>query len=172
MFIFCRIYKLLLNKSRWLEILFLLGLYVQQRGHFFLRKFSSINNDSMDLFKESTRDGISSRTKTIMPPPNWLQSKRQGKAYPGIINWPLGKDSSNFVSDMTIISTFPLIWSASKSDLFLIELICKWPRMVRFKFLLRTSLILLTETLFTDLEGSLDLHSSYLIPQFTLSSFQ
>ena len=38
----------------------------------------------MHLFKESTREGISSRTKTIMPPPNRLRSKQQGKAYPGI----------------------------------------------------------------------------------------
>ena len=40
----------------------------------------------MDLFKESTREGISSRTKTIMSPPNRLRSKQQGKAYPGILN--------------------------------------------------------------------------------------
>ena len=50
--------------------------------------------------------------------------------------------------------------------------IFKWPRMIRFKFHLRTSLILLTEILFTDLEGSLDLHSLYFIPQFKISSFQ
>ena len=48
---------------------------------------------------------------------------------------------------------FPLIWSTNKSNLFLIELIFKWPRMIRFKFLLRTSLMRLTEMLFTDLEG-------------------
>ena len=50
--------------------------------------------------------------------------------------------------------------------------IFKWLRMIRFKFHLRTSLILLTEILFTDLEGSLDLHSSYFILQFKISSFQ
>ena len=33
--------------------------------------------------------------------------------------------------------------------------------MIRFKFLLRTSLIAATEALFTDLEGSLDLHLSH-----------
>ena len=121
---------LLLNKLRWFEILFLLGLYAQQRSLFFLQMFNSINNDSMDLFKESTRDEISSLTKTAntklisppnakchhippnatkwhhMTPPNWFRSKRQVKAYPGILNCPLGKDSSNFVSDMTIISMF------------------------------------------------------------------
>ena len=73
---------------------------------------------------------------------------------------------------MTKISMFPLIWSKSKSKFFLIELIFKWPRMIRFKFILRTSLILLTEILFTDLEGSLHLHSSYFIPQFKISLFQ
>ena len=41
------------------------------------------------------------------------------------------------------------------SNLFLIELMFKWPRMTRFKFLLQTSLILLTEIIFTDLEGRL-----------------
>ena len=124
--------KFLLNKSRSFKILYLLGLYVQQRCYFFWRKFSSINNESMDLFKECTQDGISSFTKTIMPTSNWSQSKRQGKAYRGILSCSLGKDSSNFVSDMTIISTFSLTWSTSKSNLFLIELIFKWLRMIRF----------------------------------------
>ena len=70
------------------------------------------------------------------------------------------------------MSTFPLIWSTSLLNLFLIELMFRWPRMIRFKFILRTSLIFLTEILFTDIEGSLDLHSSYYIPQFKISSFQ
>ena len=39
----------------------------------------------------------------------------------------------------------------------LIALIFKWPRMIRFKFLLATSLILLKEILLTNLKGSLDL---------------
>ena len=40
---------------------------------------------------------------------------------PGILNCPTGKETSNFLSNMTKTSTFPMIWLAKRSDKFLIE---------------------------------------------------
>ena len=41
--------------------------------------------------------------------------------------------ASSFVSDMTKTSTFPIIWLANRSNLFLRELMFKWAIMTLFK---------------------------------------
>ena len=42
---------------------------------------------------EITLEGISSLTKTVIPPPNSFRSHRKGDVKPGILNWPSGNDS-------------------------------------------------------------------------------
>ena len=61
------------------------------------------------------------------------------------------------VVDVLMICFKGMIKKLDLPNLFLIELMFKWPRMIRFRFLLPTSLILLKEILLTNLEGSLDL---------------
>ena len=61
---------------------------------------------------------------------------------------------------MIMTSRLPLIMSISLSNLYLIEVKFKLPITIRFKFLLRTSLIIPTGTRFGDLEGSSYLRSS------------
>ena len=60
----------------------------------------------VDWFEEINLDGISSLIKTIILPPNWLRSKQKDKAYPGTLNFPLGKGSSNFILECINISSF------------------------------------------------------------------
>ena len=74
---------------------------------------------------EINLEGISSLTKTIIPPLNSFRSRRKGDVKPGILNWPSGNYSSSLVSDITKMSTFPLISSTSASNLFLNEFIFK-----------------------------------------------
>ena len=52
---------------------------------------------------------IFSLTKIRIPLPCSFLSLRQGVVKPGTLNWPTGNDSSSLVSDMTKMSTFPLI---------------------------------------------------------------
>ena len=58
---------------------------------------------------EVTLEGISSLTKIIIPLPNSFLSRQKGDVKPGILNWPSGNDSSSLVSNVTKMSTFPLI---------------------------------------------------------------
>ena len=71
--------------------------------------------------------------KTIAPLLFLSLSRRKGEAYPGIRNWPTGKDSPSLVSEIASTSMIPLIRSASKSNLFLNELIRFFLR-ISFKF--------------------------------------
>ena len=88
-------------------MVFLLGLQEQQSNHIFLRKFSSINIPSIhEVLSEINFEEISSLTKTI---PCSFLSLQKGAVNPGILNWPTGNDSSSLVTDMTKMSTFPLI---------------------------------------------------------------
>ena len=58
---------------------------------------------------EINLERISSLTKTIIPHLNSFRSRRKGDVKQGILNWPSGNYSSSLVSDITKISTFPLI---------------------------------------------------------------
>ena len=71
-----------------------------------------------------------------------------GVEKPGILNWSIEKEVSSFVSDMTKTSIFPVIWLASKSNLFLIELMFKWASMIRFRFSCLINLKFFSEALF------------------------
>ena len=71
--------------------------------------------------------------KTIAPLLFLSLSRRKGEAYPGIRNWLTGKDSPSLVSEIASTSMIPLIRSASKSNLFLNELIRFFLR-ISFKF--------------------------------------
>ena len=153
--------KLFLNR-KWFEMWFLLGLYLQLKSHFFFGKFSSIKSVSMGLSsKDKNLTVMSSRTNTMIPPPFWSRSKRNGEEYPGILNWLSGKESSSFVSEMTITSTFPEIWSVRISNLFLKEFMLRWDKTIRLGFFVRITFRLLSETTLdkrSDI-SSLDSHS-------------
>ena len=58
---------------------------------------------------EINLERISSLTKTIIRPLSSFRSRRKGDVKPGILNWPSGNYSSSLVSDITKMSTFPLI---------------------------------------------------------------
>ena len=58
---------------------------------------------------------------------------------PGITNWPVGKDLSNFVSVTIRISTFPITASARSSNLFRTEFILMCDVTIRFKFIVLIS---------------------------------
>ena len=114
--------KLFLNRCKWFEILFLLGLYEQLRSHLFFRKFNSIKSASIGLsLKDKNLAVMSSRTNTMIPPPFRSRSKRIGEEYPGILNLLSGKESSSFVCEMIITSAFPEIWSVRIPNLYLKE---------------------------------------------------
>ena len=117
----------LLSSARWFDICIFVGLYEQLSSHFFfLRKFSSMKKPSMFLFIDKSLDGKSSLMYNKIPLP-----------FPFKKNWLRGKLSSSFVSDIISISMFPFTWWARKSNLFLIELIFRWPTTILFKFLIR-----------------------------------
>ena len=118
--------KLFLNRCKWFKMLFLLGLYEQLRSHSFFRKFSSIKSASMSLSsKDKNLAVMSSRTNTMIALPFWSR----------FLNWLSGKESSSFVSEMTIKSTFPEIWSVRISNLFLKEFMLRWTKTIRLGFL-------------------------------------
>ena len=91
---------------------------------------------------------ISSLKKTRSPPPYWLRSLQKRVEKLGILNWSVGKEASGSVSDTTKTLTFLVIWLASKSNLFLKELILKWEIMIRFKFSCLITLKVFSDTLF------------------------
>ena len=106
--------------------------------HLFFRKFSSVNSTSMGLSsKDNNLAVMSSRTNIMITPPFWSRSKRNGEEYPGILNCLSGKESPSFVSEITIISTFTVIWSVGISNLFLKELMLRWARTIRWRFFVR-----------------------------------
>ena len=98
--------------------------------YLFLRK------NPLFLFIAKSLDGTSSliyyKNTTAIPIP-----KGKGTLQPSKKNWLGGKLSSSFVSDIISISMFPFTWWARKSNLFLIELIFRWPTTILFKFLIR-----------------------------------
>ena len=121
-------------------MLFLLGSYEQLKSHFLLWKFNSIDEPSICLVSaDKNLAGISSLIKAIIPPQCWSRSRRKGKAYPGIRNWPTEKDSSSLITELTDKSMILLVCSASKSYLFLNELILSCPITIFRRFFLKIS---------------------------------
>ena len=113
---------------------------------------------------------MSSRTNTMIPPPFWSRSKRNGEEYWGILNWLSGKESSSFVSEMTITSIFPETWSVRISNLFLKEFMLRWAKTIRLRFFVRINFRLLSEATSDKRSGisSLDSHSR----TFTSNQFE
>ena len=68
---------------------------------------------------------MSSLVSNRIPPPFLFLSSLMGPLKPSSKNFSLGKVLSNFVSEIIIISKFPLIVSTSKSKLFLRKFILK-----------------------------------------------
>ena len=124
-----------------------LELNEELRRYFFFRKFQSTERASMGLSsKDKNFAVISSQPNTKIPPQFWSRSRWNGEEYPGILNWLPGNESSSFVSEMTITSTFPVTWSARISNLFLNEFLLRWPKTVRLRFFIQISFRPLTET--------------------------
>ena len=69
--------------------------------------------------------GISSRTKSIIPPALVLRSGQNGVLKPLILNCPNGKLSLIFASEIIKMPTLPFTNSTKNSNLFLSELIFK-----------------------------------------------
>ena len=72
--------------------------------------------------------GISSRTYNSIPSPFLLRSNLKGVWNPSIKNWPCGKLSSSFDSDIMKTSIDPSICSQRKSNLVLSKLMFKFPK--------------------------------------------
>ena len=112
------------NASRWFMILFVFGSSEQLNSRFLLWKLSSIYKPSIGLIPaEKDLAGISSLRKIIFFLSCWSQSRRKREVYPGILNWPTGKDSSTLVFELTNTSIMPMACSTGKSILFLNEVL-------------------------------------------------
>ena len=61
----------------------------------------------------------------MIPSPKQFLSNLLGVAKASVVNYPIGNESSIFVSEITKISTLPLISSERTSNLFRIEFIFK-----------------------------------------------
>ena len=98
--------------------------------YLFLRK------NPLFLFIAKSLDGTSSliyyKNTTAIPIPKGKGTLQSSKK-----NWLGGKLSSSFVSDTISISMSPFTWWARKSNLFLVELIFRWPTTIIFKFLIQ-----------------------------------
>ena len=68
----------------------------------------------------------------MIPQPSDDLSILNGEAYPSLINWLSGNESSILVSEIIKISLLFLIISVKASNLFLRELIFMWPIEIRF----------------------------------------
>ena len=71
-------------------------------------------------------EGVFSLAHNKMPPFFELQSRLYGEQNPSVKNWPTGKLSSIFVSEIINLLTLPLICSESNSFFFWIEFMFKW----------------------------------------------
>ena len=103
------------------------GLYKQFRNYSLFLKLTATERVSMlhfDLLINNL-DCISSRMYRRSPPP--FPSLSYGTLKPFIWNWAVGKESSSFVSDIRSKSILLSIMYVSASNLFLTELILRWP---------------------------------------------
>ena len=69
---------------------------------------------------------MSSRINTSIPPPFLFLSSLYASENPCKWNCPLGKDESNFVTEIIRMSVLSLTMLASRSNLFLREFMFKW----------------------------------------------
>ena len=81
---------------------------------------------------------------------------------------PCRNEPSSFVSEIAETSTLPLIWSASRSNLFLKELMLRCAKTILFKFLVRISLSILKLTSSVLTSENLEIH----LPSFILEQFE
>ena len=127
--------KLLLRTSKWFVIFEMVGIVSTAQQPVFLRRFSLIYIPPIGVLSlDKCLAGISSLTISWSPAPYWSRSLLKGVEKPGIFNCSIGKKESSFASDINKLSTFAIIWLASRADLFLIELMFHWTIMIRFKF--------------------------------------
>ena len=118
-------------------------------SQFVSRKFSSMN--VKDLI------GLPSLTRTIGLPHHWFLFLRFGEDKPGIINWPIGNDSSSLVSEITRASTFPSFSSTRRPNLSIKEIISTWTMIILiFRLFIVSSFGEIVEVISRDL----DLYSS------------
>ena len=75
-------------------------------------------------------DGIWLRTNNIIPPPFDVRSSLYGSENPSIKNCEVGNVSSILVSEIIRMSILPLKISTSCSNLFLKELMFKYPNII------------------------------------------
>ena len=85
-------------------------------------------------------DGISSRKYNKSPPPFEFLSKLYVAQNPFNRNWAEGNESSSFVSEISIMSILVSVMKDDASNLFLIELLFKWPTSIFSRYWIFISL--------------------------------
>ena len=75
-------------------------------------------------------DGLSSQEYNKSPPPFEFLSNLYGVQNPFNLNWAEENESSNLVSEISNMSILVSMMKDNASNLFLIELIFKWPTII------------------------------------------
>ena len=117
-------------------------LYVPMISHFLFRIFISkyiASASVFSLYQFSYLDAILSLTYKQRPPAKQFLSS-PNILYPYIKNWQLGKELSIFVSEIRKMSNVSSIIFSIVSNLFLSELMFRWPRIKFFGLFRRTCL--------------------------------
>ena len=132
----------------------MLSLFVRTtyKPSLFMKTKSKKEAASIRTSSEKNSTGISSLTNSSILPPFWSQFNLRWCITQNF-NWPVGNELLYLVLDITKISTFSYIWSLTWSNSFLRELMLRFAKAMRFKFLICTFLILLKitfEEVFTD----------------------
>ena len=96
-------------------------------------KNASVLADKQSLF--NNLKGTPSLIHKIIPPPEEDRSKRIKFSKTGMKNRDTGQNSSSLVSDMISIYRLTAIKNTRISNLFLKELMFRWPIKIRFKIL-------------------------------------
>ena len=114
---------------------FLFGLYEQLNSHFPLWKFNAKYKPSIDLVPADKKLGeISSLIKALIPPPCWSRSRRKVEKVSKnskLANWKQLTEICFWNNSHR--------WSTGKSNLFLNELILRWPKTIFRRFFLQIS---------------------------------
>ena len=108
------------------------GLKQLVSNHFLFLKLISIDMFAMlhvePLFRNL--DGISSRKHNKSAPPFEFLSDLYGVQNPFNLNWAEENESSSLVSEISNMSILVSMMKDNASNLFLIELIFKWPTII------------------------------------------
>ena len=110
----------------------LFGLYEQQRSHILFLILISTKKASIWFFIIYLFNFVDVILLVIyrrIPLPFLFRSSLNGVQEPCIKNWEAGKESSNFISVIIKISISSAAIFLSKSNLFLMEFMFKWPIM-------------------------------------------